>query len=168
MTTHEDLRIEVRSVMAGLSQSSREQELLALCLAAVQTVDENRLRAAAPATAPLRPQMLLTLLTYCYVKGQYDSRDIVASVASDRTLRYICSGTRPLWTDLRRFRRHYRDLVTQCLARVLNRAWMLNSGEGEPCPGSGPWFEARLSNLLAGEVATRLGAAALMDGADSD
>ena len=168
MTLHEDLRIEVRNAITDLSQAAREQELLALCLAAVQTVDEGRLRAAAATAAPLRPQMLLTLLAYCYVKGTYDSRDIVGAVAGDRTLRYICAGVRPLWTDLRRFRRHHRELVAQCLAWVLAQVSASKPCEAVECFHGCEWSSTGLSGLIAGEVATRLGAAALMDGADSD
>ena len=140
------------------------KDLLALCLASVQTIDESRLRAAAPTAAPFRPQMLLTLLTYSYVNGHYDSRDIIAVTGTHPMLRYICAGARPLWTDLRRFRRHNREMVAQCLAWVLKQVSTLNPGEREECFRYREWSETE----LAGEVSMRLGAAALMDGVDSE
>ena len=143
---------------------SGARSLLALCLASVQTIDESRLRAAAATAAPFRPQMLLTLLTYSYVSGHYDSRDIIAVTATHPTLRYICAGARPLWTDLRRFRRHNREVVAQCLAWVLKQVATLTPSEREDCFRYREWSESE----LAGEVSMRLGAAVLMDGVDSE
>jgi len=145
-----------------LQSKSKEQSLLDLCLASVQTVDPSRLRAAAATASPLRPQMLLTLLTYAYTSGHYDSRDIIAATSTDPTLRYICAGTRPLWTDLRRFRRHNREVVAQCLSWVLTRVATLKPAESEEC------FRAGELSEVSGEVSMRLQAAALMDGVDSE
>jgi hypothetical protein len=168
MTIQTDLGSEVRSAAAGLARPSGEQTLLNLALDAVQTVDEARLSAAAPATAPFRPQMLLTLLSYCYARGQYDSRDIATSISGDQTLRYICSGGRPGWRELRRFRREHRDLVAQCLAWVFKQAWALKLDEGEASFRGYEWFENDLAQLIERETATRLGVAALLDSTDSE
>lgn len=168
MTIQPDLGSELRAAAAGLARPSGEQTLLNLALDAVQTVAEGRLRAAAPATAPFRPQMLLTLLTYCYARGQYDSRDITASITNNRTLRYICSGGRPSWTILRRFRREHRDLLAQSLAWVFKQAWALKLDEGEASFRGYEWFETDLSLLIERETSSRLGVAALLDGVDSE
>jgi len=164
MTIHQNEGPPLEADVAMPELTSAEQHLLALCLASVQTVDRERLRAAATTTGPLRPEMLLTLIAYSYARGHYDSRNIAAGTASDAALRYLCAGTRPVWTDLRRFRRHHRDLVAQCLTWVLEQATALPSGEREECFRMTEWSSPSLSD----EVANRLGTAALMDGADSE
>lgn len=167
MTIPQELGAEVRAAAAGLARPSGEQTLLNLALDAVQTLDERRLHAAS-APAPFRPQMLLTLLTCCYARGQYDSRDIAAAIAGDRTLRYICSGGRPNWKQLRRFRREHRELLAESLAWVFKQAWALKLDEGEASFRGYEWFETELAQLIERETAHRLGVAAMLDSADSE
>ncbi|MEY2409924.1 MAG: hypothetical protein QOF48_2594 [Verrucomicrobiota bacterium] len=157
MTIQNQFHPEIGNAGSETPGIHSETDLLVISLAAVQTIETGRLRAASGSTAPLRPQMLLTLLTYCYLQGKYDSRDIVEGTLTERTLRYICAGTRPQWTDLRRFRRQHRDMVAGCLGWALGRLT-------ECVPG----VPAVSAEKISEEVAQRLGAAALLDGADGD
>ena len=162
-----DQTLEIREAtrrLAGLGG----RRLLHLALDAVQTLDETELRAAAPGLAPYRPQMLLTLLTWCYASGTYSSRDIVWAMRRDPTVRYLCAGTRPDWPTLRRFRRAHRLWLEQCLAWVLKQAWALKLEDGEATFHGLDWFENRLAVDAAAEARTRLDLAALMDAAESE
>ena len=69
--------------------------------------------------------MMLTLLSYCYAARIYGSRDVEWATRNDRTVRYICARTFPDWRAIRHFRRHNRELLEQCLAYILKKAWIL-------------------------------------------
>lgn len=76
-----------------------------------------------------RPQMLATLLTYCYASGRSDSQEIEEYMGTDAVIRYLCAGDRPSWQMLMRFRRACRPLLERALARVLERTWELRMGQ---------------------------------------
>src|ERR1041385_857133 len=101
-----------------------EGEVLKLAFEAVQTVQCPLPGIPRPEEQPLRPQMMLTLLVYCYCASLYGSRDIEWAVHNNKTVRYICARTYPDWRVIRRFRRQHRDLVAHCLARLLREAWL--------------------------------------------
>src|SRR5438046_10606670 len=68
------------------------------------------------------PQRLLTLLTYCYAVGIYDSESIEWAAENDEAARYICGGTIPDWQVICRFRKTRRPRVEQCLGYLLKQA----------------------------------------------
>src|SRR5438046_660236 len=76
---------------ADLRQSLGEDILLKLALDAVQFVDGSRLSETINREQKIRPQMLLTLLCFCYAARMYGSREIQRAALHDRTVRYICA-----------------------------------------------------------------------------
>ena len=82
--------------------------LLKLALDAVQALDSAKVNAAGQGMQNLRPQMILTLLSFCYAARIYASRDIEWAIRRDQTVRYICARTFPGWQAIRRFRRSNR------------------------------------------------------------
>src|SRR5262245_26436650 len=116
--------------LAGdLRECLGEAILLKFALDAVQSLAPSALKAAEESETRFRPQMMLTLLSYCYAARIYGSRDIVWAIRNDRTVRYICAHTFPDWRAIRQFRRNYRALIEQCLTCVLRKAWTLQSEE---------------------------------------
>ena len=81
-----------------------------------------------------RPQMLATLLTYCYATGLSDSQEIEQRLGADSVIRYLCAGDRPSWQMLIRFRRASRPLLERTLARVLERVWDLRMSKLSALP----------------------------------
>jgi len=168
MTTEKDFCAGLRNATAELAAASGGQRLLHLALDAVQTADAAELRWASVQWAPLSAPMLLTLLTYCYARGLYDSRDIVAAAAYDPTIRYLCKGTRLRWETLRGFRRKHRALLLHCLGWVLKQAWKLKLDEGKTRSRSHDWFENQFATFIAREALARLEVAASLDSAAVD
>src|SRR5215813_3454668 len=121
-------RNRTRSLSADFTRVLGERGLLKLVLDAVQTV-------ALPPAAPFekatgfRPQMMLTLTTYCYASCLYGSRDIELAMDSDPTVRYVCARIFPDWQSIRRFRRRNREWIRQCLAFVTKQVWALKSDQ---------------------------------------
>ena len=115
-----------------------------------------------------RPEMLITLLTYCYSVGLYDSTDIEWTTRTDRTLRYICAGTKVPWQVLRRFRRTHRELLEVSLVHVMKQAWAFYFEKGEADYAGYDWFETELVREFHQAARVRLDVAALLDGADGD
>ena len=151
-----------------LRQSLGEQILLKLALDAVQAVDQSRLNLAAAGEQKLRPQMLLTLLTYCYAARIYGSREIERAARHDKTVRYICARQYPDWRALRHFRRHNRELLEQCLACVLKKTWILHVDPTHEdwaaflCPG------LKLEEQFAAAAREKVEVAIIMDTAEND
>jgi hypothetical protein len=118
--------------------------LLNLVLEAVQKVDWSfpPLQTLANQSREFRPQMLLTLLTYSYASGLYESEEIEARIYSDPTLRYLAARTFPDRRTLRRFRRRQRPLIKQCLIHVFKEAWKQQGGAGLEEPLAWPCYEA--------------------------
>ncbi len=83
-------------------------------------------------TKTLRGQTMLTILTYCYAIGFYSSREIELQLVRKRA-----TGA---WLDqmpldaraFREFRRYNRDLIKQCLKRVLREIFQLRSSRSSP------------------------------------
>src|SRR5947209_4834415 len=97
-------------------ESLGEQILLKLALDAVQSLEPSKLNAAVTGEPTIRPQMMLTLLAYCYAARIYASQDIACASRNDPSVRYICARTVLDWRTIRQFRRNNRELVEQCLA----------------------------------------------------
>ena len=168
MTTESRLSAELRNAAAELAADSGGKRLLHLALDAIQTADSAELRRASALWAPLSAPMLLTLLTCCYARGLYDSRDIVAATAYDPTIRYLCKGTRLRWEMLRSFRRRHRSLLLHCLGWVLKQAWQLKLGEGPARSRAHDWFENQFATFITRESVARLEVAASLDSAAVD
>src|SRR6267143_6161582 len=115
MTTITPNRTDARcaSPPMDLLECLGQHTLLKLALEAVQSLDASKLDAAVSGDPQLRPQMMLTLLSYCYAARIYGSREIEWAIRNDKTVRYICARTFPDWRAIRRFRRNNRELVEQ-------------------------------------------------------
>jgi hypothetical protein len=72
--------------------------------------------------ANFRPRVLLTILSYAYSIGNYESEEISQLCAADGTLRSICGQPVPSTRALERFRRDNRGLLKWVLVQILKRA----------------------------------------------
>jgi transposase len=168
MTSEKDFSTGLRNATAELASAFGGQRLLHLAMDAVQTADTTELRRASAWYAPVSAPMLLTLLTCCYARGMYDSRDIVAAANYDPMVRYLCKGTRLRWEVLRSFRRKHRELLLHCLGWVLKQAWKLKLAEGKSSGRGHDWFENQFATFIAREAIARLEVAASLDTAAAD
>jgi len=148
---------------ADLRESLGEPILLKLALDGVQTLDPFKLKSSVGGKTALRPQMMLTLLSYCYAARIYGSRDIEWAIRNNATVRYICARTYPEWLAIRQFRRHNRELLEQCLAYVLKRAWLLQSDD---CTSD--WVSPESDWRFVAEARQKIEVAIIMDTAESD
>jgi transposase len=144
------------------------ESLLRVILDAVQTVDPDRFGIDNRRPPAFRPQMMLTLLAYCYSASIYGSRDIERAIRHDPTVRYICARTYPDWETIRRFRRRHRPLIQECLAYVMKQTWALKFDEGEADYVGYDWFESEFVGQVNTEALDRLDVAASMDSIESD
>lgn len=158
----------LRLLPADLSTCQGQRPLLKLCLDAVQQITPADLQKARERTTEGRPEMFITLLTYCYSVGHYDSRDVESAIRTDPTVRYICAGCRPDWQTLRRFRRNHRDILRDSLVHVMKQTWAFHFETGEADYVGYDWFESELVRELTEAAMARIDLAALMDGADAD
>jgi hypothetical protein len=161
---------EARAVTSSgdLRAELGEQILLKLALDGVQSLERCKLGTAVIGTTGLRPEMMLTLLSYCYASRLYGSQEIERAVCTNRTIRYICARTFPDWRAIRYFRRHNRELIEQCLAYVLRKAWIL---QAEPfdtdwlmCKGPAGTFD----EVFAAQAREKIDVAIIMDRTDGD
>jgi len=157
-----------RALPPDLSQVMGCRALLQLCFDAVQQIAPERLAEARERIPGCRTEMLITLLTYCYSVGIYDSWDIESANRTDRTVRYICAGTRPEWQTLRRFRRHNREILRDSLVHVMKQTWAFHFETGEADYAGYDWFESELIKEFTETAMARLDLAALLDRADAD
>ena len=153
---------------ADLTGSVGKPALIKLCLDAVQGAGPTELARARQHLPGARPEMFMTLLTYCYATGLYDSRDIASAIRSDSTLRYIGAGSRPDWQTLRRFRRNNRDLLRTALVHVFKQTWAFHLETGEADYVGYDWLESELVSQLSQAAADRLDVAAWLDGSDAE
>ena len=81
--------------------------------------------------------LFVTLLTYCYATGLYESRQIEFESKRDATLRYLCGNACPDWNILRNFRRFHREAITRSLVKLFVLAWKSHFGFelGPECEG---------------------------------
>lgn len=156
------------ALSSDLSRSVGQRGLLKLVLDAVLTLDVAHLQDARRKSPDVSPQMLLTLLTYCYSTSIYGSRDIEWAVEHDQMVRYICARDFPEWQSLRRFRRQHRKLVHQCMVYVMKQVWALKFDEGEADYVGYEWFESELLDLVNTAATERIDLAALTDGVESE
>jgi hypothetical protein len=170
MTKNIESRLEtgIQVLSSDLSRCVGQRGLLKLALDAVLTLESKQLQEARRNSAEFSPQMLLTLLTYCYSASIYGSHDIAWALQNNRTVRYICARNYPDWQTLRRFRRRHRALVHECLVYVAKQVWALKFDDGEVDYVGHEWFELELLDVVNKAALDRLDIAALMDGAESD
>jgi transposase len=168
MTTTTRTGPGIQCLPGDLSRFLGPRGLLRLVLDAVQTIDPARFAPEDRCRPAYRPQMLLTLLAYCYATRIYGSRDIEWETRYDKTVRYICAHTFPDWNALRRFRRRNRALLEQTLAYVLKQSWALKFDDGETDYVGYDWFESELNREVRKAASNRIEVATLMDGAESD
>ena len=155
-------------LQADLRESLGEQILLRLALDAVQSLDPAKIKDTFGGGPNLRPQMMLTLLAYCYATRTYGSLDIEWATRNDETVRYICARTLPDWRAIRLFRRKNRELLEQALTYVLTTAWMLQSARAAEAGPTNPWAEPGQWEKLGAEARAKIDTAILMDGVESD
>jgi hypothetical protein len=162
-----------------LRERTGEAGLVRFVLEAVQTVNVPRTGPAAcdGAGNPLRPQVMLSVLTYAYGIGLYGSHQIALATLREGGLSYLCAGAQPDAQALRRFRRRHREHVKHCLQRVLElvyefRLWLAHAatvprGAGE-APAAGFTGSARGSPDFALAAEERLERAVLLDSVTLD
>ena len=156
----------VAGLPKDLTECVGKSTLLKLALDAVQTLDwsstERNQR------SEIRPQMMLTLLSYCYASGIHGSQDVAWAMQNDPTVRYICARTYPDWLSIRRFRRYNRQPLQQCLAYILKQTWALRFDEAETNYLGYTWFESELNQQIDAAVQMLMELAMLMDGVESE
>jgi hypothetical protein len=69
-----------------------------------------------------RARVLLTILSYAYSTGVYESEEIARLCTVDPALREVCQGEFPSTRMLDRFRRENRGLLKWVLVQILKRA----------------------------------------------
>ncbi|MBI2928946.1 MAG: hypothetical protein HYY24_25055 [Verrucomicrobia bacterium] len=161
-------------VLADVSEWTGRGPLVSLILDVTSAVEWPR--PAGPAAglgqAGPRPQMLLTLLTYCYATGCLGSDDIERGAARNPTLRYLCAGAHPSSEQVRRFRRGHRTLITRCLRKALLSAWQfrlwlgLAQEAGADLPewlGPDTWSDAEAAAFFARAAQQRVDHAVRLD-----
>jgi hypothetical protein len=108
-----------------------EQEVLGLALESVQSLAANDAAFRQLRFETFRPQMMLTLLAYCYATDTYGSDDVEWAADHETSVRYICGGQRPDRQTVRRFRRVHRSRIEGCLTSMFKEALARRSGEDD-------------------------------------
>jgi hypothetical protein len=134
---------------ADLRQHVGERALIELALEAVQAVGQ-RLPRPQELTGRCSPQMLLTLLTYCYAAGIYGSEDIEWACVTDAAARYICANTAPDQETIQHFRRDTRGWIEACLTCVYQGACGVTTARmsREPLSKRGPMMTQSSAELV--------------------
>jgi hypothetical protein len=109
-------------VHIDLRQRVGTDKLLRWALEAPQAIEGTAAETLHARFGDFRPQTMLTLLSFAYASSCYGSEDIERAIEGDRTFRYICARIYPDTKAIRRFRRHFRAALDQCLAYVLRQA----------------------------------------------
>jgi len=94
----------------------------------------------------LPPSAMLSLLGYAYASGVYTSGEIESSSRTDGMMRYLCANHFPSATELRRFRRHHRPQLVDCLSRVFERNQRNPESGNSNQSDSARWESARGSD----------------------
>jgi hypothetical protein len=108
--------VSLESLADDLGAQLGWQRLLNYVLNAVLAQSSD----AIPQTS--RPAVLLTLVTYCYATRTFGSQDIEDAINERPEVAYITRGMPVTAADIRRFRRHHRSRIENCLMQVLNSA----------------------------------------------
>ena len=167
MSTTERLLRTSDKLPADLRRWLGRRGLVGLALEAVQTVDW-RVYPVTDDSQEFRPQMMLTLLSYCYAAGICGSQDIEWAAQSDKTVRYICGAKEPDWLTIRRFRRRNAELLRQCLAYILKHACALRAARRSSSEPIIDWSESDLDHQIACAVRNRIDTAVFLDAVTND
>lgn len=145
-----------------------ERALIAWCLDAVQILGDRLPHLEGADREEYSPQMLMTLLTYCYAAEIYGSDDIEWACQNDAAVAYLCGNAAPDRDTLRRFRRINRPWIEACLMWVHARK---ETGDSAATEATGSPL-AKLSPQAYAELAVlahrKLEKAILIDTATSD
>jgi hypothetical protein len=109
----------------GVPQDGSEDESMTgfIAKAAAQTVQESSKPVVVPKEGgPVPPESMLGVVSYCYAKGIYGSKEIGRKMAQDPVFRAACKNEVPRPEDIRRFRRLNRDAILKTLEKVLQFA----------------------------------------------
>ena len=79
----------------------------------------------------VRTELMLAVLTYCYALGMSRATEIEAAIASGLVKIGVVDGAPLDRFALIHFRRHHRDLLSDCLTYVLERLLATPSGRGD-------------------------------------
>lgn len=156
------------TIATNLTRIAGERGLLMLVLDATQSLDLQTLPKLETVSPILRPQMMLTLVTYAYASSLYESRDIESAIPTDATIRYICAGSRPDQFAIRNFRRRNREAIRQCLVYVLKQCWARKFDRGEADYAGYEWFETQLNDQLTAAANERIDAAIMFDRGENE
>jgi hypothetical protein len=146
-----------------LRQFLSERELLNLCLEAVQSLNLTSTELSRWKPGDLRPQMLMTLLTYAYATRVYGSEEIEMSLRHNPTCRYLCARRYPDARTLRRFRHLNRARLEASLAFVFENAWPMACGKDATDFEYYHWPNGRWSSLAQEAARERLQLAIITD-----
>lgn len=161
-------RPRLDTISTDLTAVTGERGLLMLILDAAQSQEMQSLPRLETISPLLRPQMMLSLVTYAYASSLYGSRDIEAATGTDATMRYICAGSRPDQYAIRNFRRRNREAIRQSLVYVLKQCWAWQFDRAEADYAGYEWFETQLNNQLAVSANERIDAAIAFDRGENE
>ena len=106
-----------RETRGAESTALTNESLVDMVLGVVAEVDwarSGRIRT-------VRGETLLATLTYCYAWGIYNSGEIEAAIVRNRQSWDLLNRMPLDRRSFAQYRRHNRDLITSCLAQVLER-----------------------------------------------
>lgn len=128
---------------ADMRQWFDSQALVGLVLQAQAALDSGMLRTnlTGLAFASGQANAMLAVLTYCYACNMTSSLDLEQNAQADPMIRYLCANRLPSAGTIKRFRRHNRKQIQECLAQMFQLAWqkrldrlLLANGISRICP----------------------------------
>jgi hypothetical protein len=158
---------------ASDSASADDSLTAFIATAAAETCQEKKVVVPKDA-GPVPPESMLGIVSYCYVKGVYDSSDIERKMREDPAFRASCRDEIPRPEDIRRFRRLNREAIQTTLEKFFRRArkkittlwWPENPFRNSPSvaatSASPPGEETQV--VVRREASDRLDKASFIDG----
>jgi len=106
--------------------------LLRRIMDVTQTLEwhESELKLAASTGYAFPRLALLSVVTYCYATGVYDSKQIALKIAQEEILRFLCAGTAPTSNDIQNFAHQNRAWIQQSLIRTCDWRSSSDCGKG--------------------------------------
>jgi hypothetical protein len=107
----------------GVAPEASEDESMTgfIAKAAAQTVQQSPTPVVVPNDrGSVPPESMLGVVSYCYAKGVYGSKEIGRKMAQDPAFRAGCKNDVPLPDDIRRFRRLNREAILKTLEKALH------------------------------------------------
>ena len=105
------------------SSDAGESATVFIAKAAAETVREHPTPVVVPKDARTLPaESMLGVVSYCYSKGVYGSKDIGRKMAQDPAVRATCGNNVPRPEDIRRFRRLNREAIQRTLEKFFRHA----------------------------------------------